>query len=729
MKKITLLIFIVLNLNGFSQHKVAEKMSEIISANSKFQKISVFENATNSNDSNMDKVVANATLTTLKLSEVNNIVTNQYEYLELQIPFNNQIIEIQLYKVDIFAFGFHVDSDVSKNIIYQKGVYYRGIVKNDFTSVVSFNFFKDECNGVISSDVYDNLVIGKLVKPNNILNYIIYKDSDLKILNTFKCNTKEIATKAQEMPKSNRNPQSTRCVTFYFEIDHDLYLANNSNTTTTTNWMTSVFNNVQTLYNNDGITVGLKSLYIWQNADIYSTFGYTSSSDYLYKFHEIRPVFDGDLGQLVSIDSGGLGGVAVTIDGLCSNNNFSYGDINFQYSTVPTYSWTIEVITHEFGHLMGSPHTHGCYWNGNNTAIDGCAPTANASYAEGSCPTGPIPSGTTKGTIMSYCHLVNGVGIKLSNGFGPQPAARILAAVNGGTCLSTNCTTTCSNKILATNVTNVTKTAATVTWTEQGGTQTSEVAIYPLSATSGVYSNPASNSYTATGLTPNTYYKAVVRKMCSGGLIGPEITQIFVTDGDFCSGISLTDSGGTTGDYLDFENITRVIIPTNPFAKAKITFSFFDIELDYDYFQIFNGHDTSFPEISGTVFGYTGNTLPPAFESTANDGALTIKFVADGGLVMPGYVASISCNTLGNNSFEKPIDFSYSPNPTNGLVNIFSKSEISEVSIYNVAGQLLFNNKINDLHTKIDITNYAFGTYFFKLKFGDLETNFKILKM
>ncbi|MBC7642183.1 MAG: hypothetical protein H7174_07580, partial [Flavobacterium sp.] len=200
MKKIILLTLIVLNLNGFSQHKVAERISEIIVANSKFQKISVFENVTNSNDNIIDKVVTNATMATIKLSEVNNIVASQYEYLELEIPFNNQIVEVQLYKINIFSDGFHVDSDVSKNINYQKGVYYRGVVKNDFTSVVSFNFFKDECNGLISSDVYDNLVVGKLVKSNNILDYIIYKDSDLKILNTFKCNTKEIATKVQEMP-------------------------------------------------------------------------------------------------------------------------------------------------------------------------------------------------------------------------------------------------------------------------------------------------------------------------------------------------------------------------------------------------------------------------------------------------------------------------------------------------------------------------------------------------
>ena len=47
-------------------------------------------------------------------------------------------------------------------------------------------------------------------------------------------------------------------------------------------------------------------------------------TDYLYKFAETRTVFDGDVGQLVGIDSGGLGGVAF-LDTLCSQGNYSYG--------------------------------------------------------------------------------------------------------------------------------------------------------------------------------------------------------------------------------------------------------------------------------------------------------------------------------------------------------------------------------------------------------------------
>jgi hypothetical protein len=99
----------------------------------------------------------------------------------------------------------------------------------------------------------------------------------------------------------------------YFEIDNNLYTSNGSSTTQTTNWMTSVFNNVQTLFSNDEITTSLKSLFIWTTQDPYEGIG-TSSSAYLFKFNEVRPVFNGDVGQLVGIDPGGLGGINLLLD-------------------------------------------------------------------------------------------------------------------------------------------------------------------------------------------------------------------------------------------------------------------------------------------------------------------------------------------------------------------------------------------------------------------------------
>lgn len=725
MKKYLLLSTLFCLTNLLAQNKVAEKVSELQRLKADFRPISVLSPTQNTIDSDVNKVVDGATLATLNVEKINNIVANKYDYIELIIPYQNHDVSMLLYKVNPFAEGFHVDTDKSKDIAYQKGVYYRGIINGDNKSVGAFNFFNGEFNGIISSSELGNLVVGKLDRVNNQLDYIVYSDAKMKVLNDFDCHVKDDGTEApiQKNGETNRSINSARCVTMYFEIDNNLFIQNGSNVTTTTNWMTAVFNNVQTLYNNDGITVSLKSIYIWVDQDPYEGVG-TSSGDYLNAFAENTPVFDGDVGQLIGIDAGGLGGVAVSINGLCSENNYSYSDVNFNYSTVPTYSWTVQVITHEFGHLLGSRHTHACVWNGNSTSIDGCG--TQAGYAEGSCALGPIPTGTG-GTIMSYCHLVSGVGINLSNGFGPQPATAILNAVNGGTCLSFDCTSSCPNTVTEITAFDITPTTVSVTWNEIGSATSWQVAVTPFSSSAIVWNTVTTNQYSATGLTANTYYLIRVRPLCAG--IEPSVREkIFATaSANFCANVPFTDTGGTSGNYTNMESWVRTMTPNNPGLKLRATFTSFNLEADYDYLYVYNGPDEFSAPL--TINGLTGTASPGVFNSTSFDGSLTFKFYSDQGVVASGWTASITCTgTLGIEDANF-LDYSYYPNPTNGNVAITSKDAITEVTVYNVQGQLLFNHKINQLSTNVDMSQFATGTYFFKLKINDREANFKILKL
>lgn len=731
MKKILTIISLFSFAFLFAQHEVGKKILELEKQKTIFKPFSVLNVVQKATDNNLNKVVSNATIATIKTNVVNDIVSNKYPNIELTIPYNGKTVTVDLYQVNLLAEGFHIDTDKQKNISYQKGVYYRGIVKGDYTSIVSFNFFDNELNGIISNNELSNLVVGKLDKQNNKTDYIIYADANLKVLNDSQCSLKVDESAAVDLPMvSNKSVTSARCVTVYFEIDYNLFANNNNSTTTTSNWMTSVFNNVQTLYNNDGITVALKSIYIWTSLDPYEGIG-TSSTAYLYKFNEVRPVFDGDVGQLVGMDPGGLGGVAVVTNGLCSQDNFSYSDVDISYATVPTYSWTVEVITHELGHLLGSPHTHRCVWNGNNTAIDNCAGVAIGTSAEGySCMTTPptVPSTTEKGTIMSYCHLVSGVGISFSNGFGAQPAARILSTVNGSACLSTDCLTTCINNITSITIDAVTTTSAIINWVDAGTTFTSwQVAVYPFggTATNWITVNTIP-TYSAINLSADSYYVVEVRPNCDAGLVSGTKKIMFVTASDFCNGLVFADTGGTSNNYSDMETVVRTIVPNVPANNIVLTFSDFNFEQDYDFLSVYDGNTTA-----ATLLGkFTGTTIPGPFTSSAADGSLTVKYTSDQYLNFSGFVANISCTpNLSVNNYNGYIDFSYYPNPTNGKVMITSKTPIAEVLVYNVTGQLLYDSQLKDLNTAVDITSYAVGTYFFKLKFdGDKEANFKVMR-
>ena len=724
MKKHLLLTALFCLTNLAAQNKVAEKVSELQRLNAKFTPISVLLPTQDANDTAVNKVVDGATLATINLQNVNDIVSNKYGSIELEIPYQNRTISMLLYNVNPFAEGFHVDTDKGENVAYQKGVYYRGIIKGDTKSVSSFNFFNGEFNGIISNAELGNIVVGKLEKQNNQTDYVVYSDVKMKIFNDFDCHVKGEGEPIINNGENNRNVNSERCVGFYFEVDNTIFQANGNDETATTNWMTSVFNNVQTLYANEGITVGLKSIFIWTALDPFEGIG-TGSSAYLNAFRQNTPIFDGDLGMLVGIDPGGLGGVAF-LNTLCSTNNYAYSDVNITYNTVPLYSWTVQVIAHEFGHSMGSSHTHACVWNGNNTRIDGCGPAAG--YSEGNCATGPIPSSTDKGTIMSYCHLVSGVGISLSNGFGPQPAALILNNVNSRTCLSFDCAGSCPNTISDVEVTNITPTSVTVSWYDLGSATSWQVAVTPFTSSTLVWNTVTGvSTYTASDLNPNTYYRVNVRPFCDG--IEPAVKEKIVATSstNFCANVPFTDTGGTTDTYTNMQTWVRTMKPNNPGLKLKVTFSSFSLENTYDFLYIYNGSDEFYPSLTPT--GLTGTTNPGTFNSTAADGSLTFKFESDEAVVASGWNATVTCTgTLGIDDAEF-LDYSYYPNPTTGKVNINSKDAITEIAVYSIQGQLLFSQKLNELSTSVDISQFAKGTYFFKMKINEKETNFKILKM
>jgi hypothetical protein len=210
-------------------------------------------------------------------------------------------------------------------------------------------------------------------------------------------------------------------------------------------------------------------------------------------------------------------------------------------------------------------------------------------------------------------------------------------------------------------------------------------------------------------------------------LFAPDEKTIIITGASYCSGISITDTGGTTDNYEDSETYIRTIIPNLPNKKIRLTFSAFDLEQGYDYLYVYDGNSTSAPDLSGG--GFTGTNIPGPFVSTANDGSLTLKFYSDGGVTAAGYEANIACeNALSSNTFESDVDFTYWPNPVKGLLNISARLNLNEVLIHNLEGRLLFQKQINKTDAQVDISSFARGTYFFTLKFGDREAHFKIVK-
>jgi hypothetical protein len=351
-------------------------------------------------------------------------------YWNLQIPIGgNNNLELELEPNDILSPNFVVSNSAQLKTPSSKRAFYKGKVKGFKNTLVTISLFEDMVMGFVTIGNKD-YILGHLdqdVFPAGE-NYIFYEVDQLKIPNTFQCGTEDKELKGAHPTENEMARAPNNIVDIYVEADYGLYQNKNYNQQTVTDYLTGLFNQMVALYAAENINVQLSEIFVWTSPDPYPS---TSSSDALASFRDATGTgFNGDIALLAALDPGGLGGIAY-LDVLCNRTYAkAYTDINASYAQVPTYSWSAMVITHEIGHNLGSRHTHACAWGPNeNEAIDGCGPTAG--YSEG-C-NADLPS--NGGTMMSYCHLVNGVGINFNNGFGPNPGDKIRYEVSNASCL------------------------------------------------------------------------------------------------------------------------------------------------------------------------------------------------------------------------------------------------------------------------------------------------------
>jgi hypothetical protein len=553
MKKIIVLISVMsvgLNLFAGSLKPIAQKISEQQTKLAALAGTELFaiSNSSNQKSIQMTAIVSNATVLEFRQGNTQSILSAKPENLNLVIPTKAGVnVELELFRSDFFTPDFTVVTSGSNGqpVPYAGGVHYWGIIKGDNSSLAAISIFNDEVMGLISSPAIGNLVLGKLENDAQG-RHILYNDKDLHSTRVPHCDTPEDGLGyGKELDHQGNQTQSVNCIRLYWEVNNDIY-TNKGSVSAATNYVTSLFNQSAILYSNDNIPVSLSQVFVWNTASPYTG---TTTSALLSQFQSNVNSFNGDLGQLLGYV--GNGGIAASISGICNSNTDyrqCYSDINSSFSNVPTYSWSVEVVTHEQGHLMGSRHTHACAWNGNNTAIDNCGPTAGYAY-EGSCTGAPTPA--NGGTIMSYCHLVGAVGINFSNGFGPQPKAAILAKYNAGSCL-TACTGSSCNAATGMGTGNIGQTSAVFSWTAAAGAASYNVQYRKTGTTAWTSGSTSTTTFTASGLTAATSYEWQVQTVCSSGSSGFTTSTTFTTAGGTSCGVpaglassSVTGSGAT----------------------------------------------------------------------------------------------------------------------------------------------------------------------------------------
>lgn len=723
MKKVLQLFFTVFLLSFFSAQSlrhVAKEVNDYHSKRVSFKKVSLFSvDETSSKRSVYREAARDAQVLKLDKSKLKNLVQGRPDAVEFTFPFEERELTVEMVRVDIYSNDFKVKTNKKESVAYQKGVFYRGIVKGDDTSVVAFSFFDNDVVGVASTAKIGNVTLGKALQSED---FVVYNDQKLTGTNPFICQVDELMDNETKKitfdPKSSKAPQMTdACVRVYYEIAYAPYEQNGSDVTATTNWISAVHNNINTLYVNDGVKMSLKTVYVWETADPYTG----NYSQNLSTFRSTRTSFDGDLAHLVNYPS--TTSVAY-LNSLCTTNRYAYSGINMSYGNIPTYSWTIMAMTHEMGHSLGSPHTHACAWNGDFTPIDWCGPTARPALIQSEgldCTSDVLP--TNGGTIMSYCHLMPSIGINFTNGFGEQPGALIRQTVESKACLGTDCVNACTATITNMTVTNVAKTAVTVTIVDATSSQWKYkvTKIDGTLVTSGVTNDKV---FDVTQLSPNTFYRIEIGTDCSAAF---QRSQIVLTDDDWC-GKTITDTGGVDGNYTDQESWSKTFYPDNANEKLKLTFTEFDLETGYDFLTVRNGPATNSPVFPGAN-NMSGTTIRGPFESTHATGAITLVFRSDQMINAKGFVANLSCTVLGVDDVTSSKDILLSPNPVKNQFTLKGISKITSVEVYDISGKLVKQFDAGSLSkNSFDVSKLKTGNYVVKIKTDKETLNKKLIK-
>ncbi len=426
----TLFFCLLLSSFAFGQKTVSEEVAGIFASGASIEEVTLVHFLSKDiNDRSLQIEGLNqGTLLKLDGDAIEQLFSGKNDFIRLAIPISErENLQLDLLQHQIFSEDFVLTASDAPGVPvnYQHGLHYKGIVSGDPNSLVALSVFNNEIMGIISTSE-GNLVLGRLAEDRENT-HLLYNDRNLQKSFDFECGTLE---DAKEYTTEDLQPQGSGrdvddCVRVYIEIDDDI-VTQKGGATPATNYITGLFNQSIVLYNAESINMMINEIYAWTTPSPYNG---SSSSAMLNAFQANTGEFNGNVGHLVSYKASG--GIAV-LDNLCSSNpdwRKCFSSIDATYQNVPTYSWSVMVITHEMGHVIGSKHTHACAWNGDNTAIDGCA-----GGTEGNCPVpGNPPEG---GTIMSYCHLTN-VGINFNLGFGPQPGNVIRNRVNApGNCLT-----------------------------------------------------------------------------------------------------------------------------------------------------------------------------------------------------------------------------------------------------------------------------------------------------
>ncbi len=728
---------------SFSQNKVSYNL------------FNAGDNSSILNDEELQKVVSDAVIINVNKEELLSLCENKSPEITIEIPYSQSgIAKLNLKRFDILkpdakivARTINGNEEVHPDDI---AVSYTGQVDGLSNTLVSLTFTKDNVTGLMVSN-NENFILGSLNDKQGKAtgNFILYKESDLKIKNSFMCGTDDDLS-SEEIEKMHRiisekmNDASSTdlyVAEIAIEMDYITYGIYGSSVTNATNYALALMSASSAIYmKEENVRFVIPYLRVWTTPDPYT--GTTSSAllnQFRAEWNANQQSVPRTLAHFITRRAGNLGGIA-WVSALCSSFSGGYGygfsNTDGPIQPLPTYSWDVMVVSHEIGHNFGSPHTHSCSWPGG--PIDSCYTT------EGGCYTGPVIP--RNGTIMSYCHLTSG-GISLTKGFGPLPKTLIRTNAENASCMYI------SQRDVVLGYPNGGETFRTGTSTQiYWGTSLTGNVNLELSTNNGtnwqtIQNNIPANSriydWTIPEVSSTTQAKLRIVNS-SNPNIGDTCDAVFKIILTLNTFSVISPPSSSRLEVSSTSSQTQKFIwsraGTDPTIRYKFKIKKLASPTEYSYVSDNNGVDTiatmrmSFLDSLAQVMGTTGDSVRCTWRAYGFNG---IDSTGSGN----NYLITLIRTSVGINVISSLVPDKFSlgnnyPNPFNPETTIkfdIAKSTFTELKIYDSRGsevRTLVNEdlKPGNYEFKFFAGNLPSGAYFYRLKTSEFtETKRMIL--
>jgi Reprolysin family propeptide. len=338
-----------------------------------------------------------------------------------------EVLDLELRRIEVFAPDAQIVVHGAGGRITHGEIpklqYYGGMVAGDPESAVVMAVGSDGVRGLILRA--DRAVsIGRRPGSSNPDDYVseeVSFDEIGRSVPKWHCDVDDVAMTIKSLhPSSLPVPRSsasaTHGVRMAIDMDYELYVKLGG-TAALTKYVGDLVAAASTIYSRDvATTMVVGNVEIWTTpSDPWSA---TTTADALT---EVSDYWATNAGRKAIARSGvaflsgrSIGGGRAWLGEICSGDTLcpapfwcaghyfgAYAVMgvqgNFDLAN-PYATWDVVVFSHEVGHNFGSPHTH-CY----SPPVDPCY-----SGESSSCYNGPTSVPPERGTIMSYCHLLNG---------------------------------------------------------------------------------------------------------------------------------------------------------------------------------------------------------------------------------------------------------------------------------------------------------------------------------